>query len=92
MSNGRPPSPGSPAFIEALHGCSLHFFVAEKMRRKGRENIVYEDALEALRKGRIARDPSNRLRYVAKHGRLTVILLPLRTCNVSCITAFYRRA
>jgi len=56
-----------------------------------RDRITEDDARQALLTGQIERDPSNKRRYAVMKGRLTVIIEPLRPCNVSCITAFYRR-
>jgi len=61
----------------------------DKLRRFDRENIRHDDAVAALRLGRIERDSSHKGRYTARLGRLTVVLEPLRPCNISCITAYY---
>ncbi len=69
----------------------MRWLLEDKLRRLDRENIQEDDALAALRLGRIERDPSHKGRYTARLGRLTVVLEPLRRCNISCITAYYAR-
>lgn len=87
----KPPAPASPEYMESLRGCSLRWLLDDKLRRLDRENIQEDDALAALRFGRIKRHRSHRGRYTARLGRLTVVLEPLRPCNISCITAYYGR-
>ena len=92
MHRTKPPSPSATEFLDSLRGCSVRWLLDDKLRRLDRENIQVDDAVEALRFGRLERDPSDRRRYVAHFGRLAVVFEPLRPCNVSCITAFYRRS
>lgn len=78
----KPLSPSSADYLDSLRGCSVRWLLEDKLRRLDRENIQVDDAVEALHRGYLERDPSNKRRFKASRGRLVVVFEPLRTCNV----------
>jgi hypothetical protein len=78
-------------YMERLRPCPIKWVIDPKLLHLRRDRITEDDAKEALLTGRIERDPSDRRRYTVMKGRLTIVIEPLRPCNVFCITAFYRR-
>jgi len=90
-SLSRPLSPRTSSFLESRRKCSLLWELEGKMWELGRLNITPDDALVAIRAGRLSPHDSDRSRYIARWGRLVVTFSAERPCHNFCITAYYRR-